>query len=127
MGKTRAQAGHPEPSILSDIGIGNEDLISEVFKERFEMIFNAIEKNIPKLRLSVLPDRFMMAAIMKRAGGLPELGVPMVDEHYYVSPAWMIYNADFYDKYDRNKPKVYLGEYAAHLPGRPNNLETALA
>lgn len=39
----------------------------------------------------------------------------------------MIYNADFYDKYDRNKPKVYLGEYAAHLPGRPNNLETALA
>ena len=39
----------------------------------------------------------------------------------------MIYNSDFYDKYDRNKPKVYLGEYAAHLPGRRNNVETALA
>jgi alpha-L-arabinofuranosidase len=55
------------------------------------------------------------------------LQVPIVDEHYYVSPGWMIHNQDFYDRYDRSKSKVYLGEYAAHLPGRPNNLETALA
>jgi len=33
----------------------------------------------------------------------------------------------YYDHYDRSKAKVYLGEYAAHLPGRPNNVETALA
>jgi len=51
----------------------------------------------------------------------------MVDEHYYESPGWFINHQDFYDKYDRTKSKVYLGEYAAHLPGRPNNLETALA
>jgi alpha-L-arabinofuranosidase len=51
----------------------------------------------------------------------------MVDEHYYQNPGWFIYNQDYYDKYDRSKSKVYLGEYAAHLPGRPNNLETALA
>lgn len=51
----------------------------------------------------------------------------MVDEHYYVSPGWFIHNQDYYDKYDRTKAKVYLGEYAAHLPGRPNNIETALA
>jgi alpha-L-arabinofuranosidase len=40
---------------------------------------------------------------------------------------WFINNQDFYDKYDRSKSKVYLGEYAAFLPGRPNNIETALA
>lgn len=51
----------------------------------------------------------------------------MVDEHYYVDPSWMIHNQDYYDNYKRNATKVYLGEYAAHLPGRPNNLETALA
>ena len=51
----------------------------------------------------------------------------MVDEHYYNTPGWFINNQDFYDRYDRNKAKVYLGEYAAHLPGRPNNIETALA
>ena len=51
----------------------------------------------------------------------------MVDEHYYNTPGWFINNQDFYDRDDRNKAKVYLGEYAAHLPGRPNNIETALA
>ena len=40
----------------------------------------------------------------------------------------MVYQqSGFRDRYDRNKAKVYLGEYAAHLPGRPNNIETALA
>ena len=51
----------------------------------------------------------------------------MVDEHYYVDPAWLIYNQDYYDNYDREGTKVYLGEWAAHLPGRPSNMETALA
>ena len=53
--------------------------------------------------------------------------IELIDEHYYVTPGWMIYNQDYYDKYDRNTTKVYLGEYASHLPGRPNNLETALS
>jgi alpha-L-arabinofuranosidase len=37
----------------------------------------------------------------------------MVDEHYYESPGWFIDHQDFYDHYDRTKPKVYLGEYAS--------------
>ena len=69
-GKLRAQAGHQAPFNLKYIGIGNEDLISEVFKERFEMIFNAIKEKHPEITVSVLPDRFMRAAIMKRVGGL---------------------------------------------------------
>jgi alpha-L-arabinofuranosidase len=56
-----------------------------------------------------------------------KLQVPMVDEHYYQSPGWFIHNQDYYDKYDRSKPKVYLGEYASHLPGRVTNIETALS
>ena len=51
----------------------------------------------------------------------------MVDEHYYQTPGWFLNNQHFYDSYDRQGAKVYLGEYAAHLPGRPNNLEVALA
>jgi alpha-L-arabinofuranosidase len=127
-GKLRAQAGHPEPFNLKYIGIGNEDLISEVFKERFEMIFKAIEEKHPEITVVGTTGPFYEGSDYDEGWRFAtELGVPMVDEHYYVSPAWMIYNADFYDKYDRKKPKVYLGEYAAHLPGRPNNLETALA
>ena len=51
----------------------------------------------------------------------------MVDEHNYNSPGWFIHNQDYYDHYDRKKSKVYLGEYAAHIPGRHSNMETALA
>ena len=127
-GKLRAQAGHPAPFNLKYIGIGNEDLISEVFKERFEMIFKAIKAKHPEITVVGTTGPFYEGSDYEEGWRFAaELGVPMVDEHYYVSPAWMIYNGDFYDKYDRKKPKVYLGEYAAHLPGRPNNLETALA
>ena len=41
-GKIRAAAGHPKPFNLKYIGIGNEDLITDIFEERFKMIFNAL-------------------------------------------------------------------------------------
>jgi len=55
-----------------------------------------------------------------------------VDEHYYMPPAWFLANATRYDKYERSGPKVFAGEYAAHVagPGRPgnrNNWQAALA
>ena len=37
----------------------------------------------------------------------------MVDEHYYNSPGWYFHHRDFYDTYDRNGTKVYLGEWAS--------------
>ena len=45
-GKVRAEAGHPEPFNLKYIGIGNEDLIGDVFKERFTMIFKAVKAKL---------------------------------------------------------------------------------
>jgi alpha-L-arabinofuranosidase len=36
-------------------------------------------------------------------------------------------NLDRYDKYDRGKSRVYLGEYAAHEPDRRSTLRSALA
>ncbi|MFT4152222.1 alpha-L-arabinofuranosidase C-terminal domain-containing protein [Parafilimonas sp.] len=127
-GKVRAAAGHPKPFNLKYIGIGNEDLISTVFEERFEMIYNAVKANHPEITVIGTAGPFFEGSDYKEGWRFArKLNVPMLDEHYYVSPAWFIYNQDFYDKYDRSGPKVYLGEYAAHLPGRPNNLETALA
>ena len=37
----------------------------------------------------------------------------MVDEHYYNSPTWFLQNNHRYDSYDRNGPKVWVGEYAS--------------
>ena len=46
----------------------------------------------------------------------------LVDEHYYESPGWFMHHQDYYDHYDRNAPKVYLGEYAS----RTRTVESAL-
>lgn len=127
-GKIRAQNGHPKPFNLKYVGIGNEDLITDVFEERFTMIYNAMKEKHPEIVVIGTVGPFYEGTDYEEGWDLASrLKVPMVDEHYYVSPGWMINHQGFYDNYDRNKPKVYLGEYAAHLPGRPNNLETALA
>lgn len=127
-GKKRAQAGHPKPFNLKYIGIGNEDLITDIFEERFTMIFNAVKKKYPEVTVIGTVGPFYEGSDYEEGWKFAsKIGIPMVDEHYYNTPGWFINNQDFYDRYDRNKAKVYLGEYAAHLPGRPNNIETALA
>jgi alpha-L-arabinofuranosidase len=127
-GRKRAEAGHPEPFNLKYIGIGNEDLITDVFEERFTMIFNAVREKHPEITVIGTVGPFFEGADYVEGWKIADrLNVPMVDEHYYQTPGWFIHNQDFYDRYDRSKSKVYLGEYAAHLPGRPNNVETALA
>jgi alpha-L-arabinofuranosidase len=126
-GKVRAEAGHPKPFNLKYIGIGNEDLISDTFTERFNMIFDAIKKAYPEIIVCGTVGPFYEGSDYEWGWKLAkEQKIPMVDEHYYVSPGWYIHNQDYYDHYDRNASKVYLGEYACHVAGRHNNIETAL-
>ena len=127
-GKIRAKAGHPKPFNMKYIGIGNEDLITDVFEERFMMIFNAVKKRYPEITVIGTVGPFYEGTDYEEGWKLATReNIPMVDEHYYNTPGWFINNQDFYDKYDRSKSKVYLGEYASHLPGRPSNIETALS
>lgn len=128
LAKLRAEAGHPKPFNLKYIGIGNEDLITDIFEERFTMIFNAIRKKYPEIKVVGTSGPFYEGTDYVEGWGIArKLDVDLMDEHYYVPPGWFIHNQGYYDKYDRNGSKVYLGEYASHLPGRPNNLETALS
>ena len=127
-GKIRAEAGHPKPFNLKYVGIGNEDLINDIFEERFTMIFNAVKEKYPEITvIGTVGPSFEGTDYVEGWKIATKLQVPMVDEHYYQSPGWFIHNQDYYDKYDRSKPKVYLGEYASHLPGRVTNIETALS
>lgn len=126
-GKLRAQAGHPEPFKLKYLGIGNEDLITDIFKERFELIYTAIQEKHPEITVIGTVGPFFEGTDYRVGWDFAtELGVPMVDEHYYTPPGWYLNNQDFYDRYDRSKAKVYLGEYATHIPGRKLTMETAL-
>ena len=63
---------------------------------------------------------------------LKELNADIVDEHYYRNPEWFLENANRYDKYDRNGPKIFAGEYAAQSvetvsPDNKNNWQCALS
>lgn len=127
-GRKRAQAGHPAPFNLKMIGIGNEDLISEAFIERFKMIFESLKKSNPEIEVVGTVGPFYEGADYEKGWELArELDIPVVDEHYYVSPGWLIHNGDYYDRYSRQGTKVYLGEYASHLPDRASSLEAALS
>ncbi|MGB8191276.1 MAG: alpha-L-arabinofuranosidase C-terminal domain-containing protein, partial [Chitinophagaceae bacterium] len=128
-GKKRAEAGHPKPFNLKYIGIGNEDLITEIFRERFEMIYKALKKTHPEITVIGTAGPFFEGTDYEEGWKIAsDLKVPVIDEHYYQSPGWFINNQDFYDRYDRSKSKVYLGEYAASLPGgNKTNWETSLS
>ena len=128
-GRKRAEAGHPKPFNLKYIGIGNEDQITEVFRERFTLIYKALRKAHPEITIIGTAGPFFEGTDYEEGWKIGSaLNVPVLDEHYYQSPGWFINNQDYYDRYDRTKSKVYLGEYAASLPGgNKTNWETSLA
>lgn len=126
-GRKRAEQGHPEPFNLKYIGIGNEDLISKTFEERYLMIIKAIKEKYPEIIVCGTSGPWCEGSDYEAGWQLAkDHDIDMIDEHYYQSPGWFIYHQDYYDNYDRNGSMVYLGEYAAHAPGRPSNIETAL-
>ena len=127
-GKVRAEAGHPEPFNLKYIGIGNEDLIGDVFKERFTIIFKAVKAKHPEITVVGTVGPFCEGADYEDGWELArKLRIPIVDEHYYQSPGWFLNNQHFYDTYERGGTRVYLGEYASHNGPRTSTIETALS
>ena len=129
--KMRADAGHPAPFNLKYIGLGNEDIISTVFEERFTMIARAIRAKYPDIKICGTVGPFHTPSADYLEGWEftkrnPDLQY-MVDEHYYESTGWFMHHRDYYDSYDRNSAKVYLGEWAASTNVKRPNVETALA
>ena len=42
-----------------------------------------------------------------------ETKVYSTDEHYYMRPNWYLENINRFDNFNRDKPKVFVGEYAS--------------
>ncbi|MBP8605450.1 MAG: carbohydrate binding domain-containing protein [Phycisphaerae bacterium] len=127
-GAKRAAAGHPEPFNLKYLGVGNEDAITPVFKERFKMIHDAVKARYPDIVVIGTSGPFTDGRDFDEGWQFArEEKLAMVDEHGYKSPGWFWDNLQRYDAYPRSGPKVYLGEYAAHDEGRLNTLRSALA
>lgn len=127
-GAKRAAAGHPEPFGLKYLGVGNEDAITPIFRERFQMIYDTIKETHPEIVVIGTTGPFAAGEDYDNGWAFArEIGLEMVDEHYYVTPQWFWDNLKRYDAYDRMSSKVYVGEYAAHDRGRRNTLRSAIA
>ena len=126
-GKVRADMGRPEPFGIKYIGIGNENWGRE-FIDRYAVIAKAVKAKHPEILIVSSSGAGPAGPEYELAWReIPAIGADLIDEHYYVSQEWLYQSNKRYDKFDRNGPKVYVGEYACHLPGRPNNLDAALA
>ena len=131
-GAKRAAMGHPAPFNLKMLGVGNEQW-GQQYIDRYTLFAKALKAKYPEIQLvsaaGPSPDdsRFKFAWPKLR-----ELHADIVDEHCYDKPDWFFNNTHRYDNYDRNGPKVFMGEYAAQSDAvvsvkNRNNLECALA
>ncbi len=115
-GRIRAEAGHPEPFNLKYLGLGNEELISPEFAERFKYIYERVTKAHPEIIIVGTAGPGSHADNPDYQNGwklAEEIGLPIIDEHYY-EPRNYFQTSRQYDDYPRDrKTKVYLGEYAA--------------
>jgi len=115
-GKVRADMGHPEPFHLKMIGVGNEQWGTDYF-DRYRVFESAIKSRYPDIRIVSGSGPFAEGEMFEY--GWEELRgskADFVDEHYYKPPQWFLDHAGRYDSYDRNGPKIFAGEYAAHDP-----------
>jgi alpha-L-arabinofuranosidase len=108
-GKVRAEMGHPKPFGLKLLGLGNEDHDTKAFRKRFALVLKAVREKHPEIKIvgtSGLGGEIPMYEFMN------EQKVFVADEHYYVNPEAFIGFHTRFDKFDPNKVKVYVGEYA---------------
>ena len=132
-GARRAAMGHPATFNLKMLGVGNEQWGPQ-YVERFALFEKALSQKHPEIRLIASADpNFRSENFKWQSDRLGDLKADFVDEHFYQPPAWFLEHVGRYDAYPRTGPKIFVGEYAAHLPPggplnmRPSTLEAALA
>lgn len=131
-GRVRTEMGHPEPFGMKYLGIGNEQWGPE-YAERLALFTRALRETHPEIEIVGSSGPFAAGDFFEFGWEkMKELGVDLVDEHYYMSADWFRQNAGRYDSYDRSGPKVFAGEYAAQSvrttsPENRNNWECALS
>jgi alpha-N-arabinofuranosidase len=115
-GAERVKNGHPAPFPLQYVEVGNEDQFdrSGSYDGRYTQFYRAIKQKYPSLQIiatapikSIKPD--------------------VLDEHFYMSAEKSYSDAHHYDSYDRNGPKIFVGEWATREGDPTPNLQAALA
>ena len=132
LGRLRARNGHPEPFNLEYLEIGNENANfffdtnqdqSHHYHERYRKFYDAVKARYPQVQCIGNVESWGTDQPSWRSTE----PVDILDEHYYRNPAWFADAYHKYDSYDRNGPKIYVGEYAVTSQfGRVGNQNAAL-
>jgi alpha-L-arabinofuranosidase len=115
-GAVRVKNGHPAPFTLHYVEVGNEDQFdrSGSYDGRYSQFYKAIKQKYPNLEIiATAPIKSMKPDVL--------------DEHFYMSAEKSYSDARHYDSYDRNGPKIFVGEWATREGDPTPNLQAALA
>jgi len=106
-GAQRVKDGHPAPFTVAYVEVGNEDWFdkSGSYDGRFAQFYDAIKKKYPGQQI------IATAPVKSRK---PDV----LDDHFYLSAEKYFDDVHHYDKFDRNGPKIFMGEYAT-MEGSP--------
>jgi alpha-N-arabinofuranosidase len=119
-GSLRAKAGHPAPFKLTYVEVGNEDWFdkSGSYDQRFAQFNAAIKTRYPQLRV-ISTVGYEQPENLRVHSVTPDV----LDEHYYRPVDVFLKMArGQYEKYDRQGPEIFVGEWAAYeTPFEPWN------
>ncbi|MEV0345521.1 alpha-L-arabinofuranosidase C-terminal domain-containing protein [Nonomuraea sp. NPDC050680] len=122
-GEQRAALGHPEPFGLRYLGVGNEDEITDDFRDRYARIEDAVRERHPEICVIGTSGPQLFGRDYDSGWAFARArATAMVDEHGYRNPRWFHQNVNRYATYPPGS-QVYVGEYAA----RSNTVRSALA
>ena len=123
-GAHRARDGHPEPFKLTYVEIGNEEDVGNwrskgnEYDARFTQFYDAIRAKYPQLKI--------IGATPVTSDLIKTRKPDVYDDHYYRSSVSMQADHHHYDDFDRNGPKIFVGEWATREGSPTPHLGAAL-
>ena len=121
-GAERAKDGHPAPFHLTYVEIGNEEYHDEsgTYDARFAQFYKAIKQKHPDLQLvAAAPVTLVRPDIL-------DDNDHALHTHFYRTAQQFFVDTHHYDTYDRNGPKILVGEWATREGSPTTNLGAAL-
>lgn len=125
----RAQMGHSAPFNLTRLEVGNEErtMAPDDYPGHYKLISERLLKEHPHLTIVASgrwrsPDDVVGSPCLTGTTSCEQW-----DEHFYQTPNEMAMMGAQYDSYNRLRPKVFVGEFAANKPFGTGSLRTAVA
>lgn len=121
-GAERAKDGHPVPFPLHFMEIGNEEYHDEsgTYDARFAQFYRAIKQKHPELNLvAAAPVTLVRPDIV-------DDNDHALRTHFYRTAQQFFVDTHRYDNYDRNGPKILVGEWATREGSPTTDLGAAL-